>query len=171
MGDEDALGLSPPFFHPAAASSVPSADRRIAEAAPGTRRCQVPGAVALFVVIAGTVLSLTAIGVLVAPVLVDTGPPHQGRRMSAVTDEGTRSDVRGSLCPICGELGVPIVFGLPTPAAREAAADGSFVLAGCLRPEQPPHWRCPGRHEHMALAAAGSDPCGCVPLPTVDVRR
>jgi hypothetical protein len=48
---------------------------------------------------------------------------------------------------MCGKPGVPILFGLPTSGAREAAAEGLLFLAGCLQPEDPPHWRCPGGHE------------------------
>jgi hypothetical protein len=50
-------------------------------------------------------------------------------------------------CPTCTIPGVPIVFGLPVPAAREAAAEQLLALAGCLRPDHPPHWRCPAGHE------------------------
>jgi hypothetical protein len=50
-------------------------------------------------------------------------------------------------CPSCGQLGVPIVFGRPDWAALEAAGDRLIALAGCVRPEQPPHWECPAGHQ------------------------
>ena len=49
-------------------------------------------------------------------------------------------------CPSCGQLGVPILFGLPTREAQEAAGDGLVALAGCIRPFDPPHWQCPAHH-------------------------
>ncbi len=50
-------------------------------------------------------------------------------------------------CPECHATGVPLLFGLPAPEARDAAADGELVLGGCFLPEEPPpNWQCPRQH-------------------------
>ncbi|WP_326559086.1 hypothetical protein [Micromonospora sp. NBC_01796] len=49
-------------------------------------------------------------------------------------------------CPECGGAGVPLLFGLPVPAAVDAAMNGSLALGGCLRPDPTPHWQCPQQH-------------------------
>jgi hypothetical protein len=49
-------------------------------------------------------------------------------------------------CPECGDTGVPLLFGLPVPEAREAAADGQLALGGCLVGDGPPNWQCPHQH-------------------------
>ncbi|TYC19170.1 hypothetical protein FXF52_38075 [Micromonospora sp. MP36] len=49
-------------------------------------------------------------------------------------------------CPECGAPGVPLMFGLPVPEARDAAADGHLALGGCLVPEAAPNWQCPRQH-------------------------
>jgi hypothetical protein len=51
-----------------------------------------------------------------------------------------------SICPECGAPGVPLMFGLPVPEAWEAASDGRLALGGCLRPDDPPNWRCSRLH-------------------------
>lgn len=35
-------------------------------------------------------------------------------------------------CPACGSAAIPIMFGLPAPAAVQAADDGKLVLGGCI---------------------------------------
>ncbi len=49
-------------------------------------------------------------------------------------------------CPECGTAGVPLMFGLPVPEARAAAADGQLALGGCVVPASPPNWQCPQQH-------------------------
>lgn len=49
-------------------------------------------------------------------------------------------------CPRCGATGVPLLFGLPVPEARVAAANGQLALGGCLVDDQPPNWQCPHQH-------------------------
>ncbi|MFF0266318.1 hypothetical protein [Kribbella sp. NPDC004536] len=49
-------------------------------------------------------------------------------------------------CPVCGEPGVPILYGLPTPVARQAAAAGKVRLFGCVVPAEPDQWTC--AHDH-----------------------
>ena len=49
-------------------------------------------------------------------------------------------------CPDCPEahLGVPLVYGLPSADAFEAAERGELVLGGCLMEPGPvPDWACP----------------------------
>jgi hypothetical protein len=43
-------------------------------------------------------------------------------------------------------MGVPLVFGLPGPEARDAAAGGQLALGGCVVRDEPPNWQCPHRH-------------------------
>jgi hypothetical protein len=50
-------------------------------------------------------------------------------------------------CPECGAAGVPLIFGLPVPEAREAAENGELALGGCLMPTQPPNWQCSAGHQ------------------------
>lgn len=49
-------------------------------------------------------------------------------------------------CPRCGEPGKPVLYGLPTPAAREAAIDGYLITPGCLEPEEADDWQCKNGH-------------------------
>ncbi|MFB6725046.1 hypothetical protein ACFCV3_33015 [Kribbella sp. NPDC056345] len=53
----------------------------------------------------------------------------------------------GPACPVCGQAGVPILYGLPGPAARRAAAAGRIKLAGCVMGPDPDQWICPAKHE------------------------
>ncbi|ONI73046.1 hypothetical protein ALI144C_44650 [Actinosynnema sp. ALI-1.44] len=52
-------------------------------------------------------------------------------------------------CATCGEAGVPVLFGLPTPDAVAAGAAGRLKLAGCvLRGDgSDPQWECPNGHQ------------------------
>ncbi|MFF0338902.1 hypothetical protein [Kribbella sp. NPDC004875] len=49
-------------------------------------------------------------------------------------------------CPVCGQRGVPILYGLPTRVAREAAAAGKVRLFGCVIPPEPDEWMCAAQH-------------------------
>lgn len=51
-----------------------------------------------------------------------------------------------TICPECGAPGIPLVFGLPGPEARQAAENGQLALGGCLVPAEPPSWQCPRQH-------------------------
>ena len=53
-------------------------------------------------------------------------------------------------CPVCGERGVPILYGLPTRVAREAAAAGKVRLFGCVVPTEPDQWTCERSHTWRA---------------------
>lgn len=53
-------------------------------------------------------------------------------------------------CPVCGQRGVPILYGLPTRVAREAAAAGKVRLFGCVVPADPDQWTCPQSHTWKA---------------------
>lgn len=51
-------------------------------------------------------------------------------------------------CPVCGRAGMPLLFGLPVPAARDAAAAGEIALAGCIVfDDPPPNWACTEQHQ------------------------
>lgn len=49
-------------------------------------------------------------------------------------------------CPGCGEVGVPLLFGMPVPEALAAADDGQLALGGCLVSEDTANWQCLQRH-------------------------
>lgn len=49
-------------------------------------------------------------------------------------------------CPKCGQAGVPLLFGLPDKAARDAGADGQLALGGCRVGADPPNRQCPQQH-------------------------
>ncbi|MFK4083624.1 hypothetical protein ACI2LF_05910 [Kribbella sp. NPDC020789] len=53
----------------------------------------------------------------------------------------------GPACPVCGQTGVPILYGLPGPAARRAASAGRIKLAGCVMGPDPDQWICRAGHE------------------------
>ena len=61
------------------------------------------------------------------------------------------TDVVAPTCPTCGDRGVPILYGLPTPKAHAAAAAGRVTLAGCVVPQEPPQWCCPAAHQWRAV--------------------
>jgi hypothetical protein len=63
---------------------------------------------------------------------------------------------RAPRCPDCpgAPLGVPLVWGLPSPEAFEAADGGELVLAGCLmEPGPTPRWACPECRQRLGLEA------------------
>jgi hypothetical protein len=45
-------------------------------------------------------------------------------------------------CTICGEPGVPIVYGMPPAELGEAEERGEFVLGGCVVTGEDPDHRC-----------------------------
>jgi hypothetical protein len=60
---------------------------------------------------------------------------------------------------------VPILYGLPTRVAREAAAAGKVRLFGCVVPAEPDQWICSQDHTWRAsddqeLIAAIDDALG-----------
>ncbi|GLX99659.1 MULTISPECIES: hypothetical protein [Actinoplanes] len=54
-------------------------------------------------------------------------------------------------CPECGAQGVPLLFGLPVPAARRAAENGDLALGGCVLREPAPNWQCAHGHQWRDL--------------------
>jgi hypothetical protein len=42
-------------------------------------------------------------------------------------------------CPLCGEEGIPVLYGLPTPEAVEWARQGRYKLGGFVLPYRR-HW-------------------------------
>ena len=45
---------------------------------------------------------------------------------------------------------MPILYGLPTPVARNAAAAGKVRLFGCVVPADPDQWTCRQDHTWQA---------------------
>lgn len=52
-----------------------------------------------------------------------------------------------SRCPQCGEVGIRVVYGDPTPETVEAAGRGEVALGGCIVGPGVPSHVCPGGHE------------------------
>ena len=69
---------------------------------------------------------------------------RKGRRHSERVQSALES------CPTCGQPGRPIMYGLPTSGAVEAAKAGLLVTPGCLRPLEAPDWDCPNGHRWVA---------------------
>ena len=61
----------------------------------------------------------------------------------------------GSNCPVCGEVGRPLLFGLPSPEGFEAAERGEFALGGCVLPPEPVNAVCPQGHRWYEHADSG----------------
>ncbi|MER6949425.1 hypothetical protein ABT294_35980 [Nonomuraea sp. NPDC000554] len=55
-------------------------------------------------------------------------------------------------CPNCAGEVLPVLFGLPTEAAHQAAAAGKIVLAGCVvwDDDLEESWECRNCHHHFA---------------------
>ncbi|MFB6392984.1 hypothetical protein [Polymorphospora lycopeni] len=49
-------------------------------------------------------------------------------------------------CPRCGQTGRPVLIGMPSLEAFEAAERGLLVLGGCVEGEDNPHWMCRAGH-------------------------
>lgn len=56
-------------------------------------------------------------------------------------------------CPACGGRLVPILYGLPTPEAGEAADRGEIELGGCLVTDDDPRLACRSCHERYWIAS------------------
>ncbi len=63
------------------------------------------------------------------------------------TDEAPR-------CPLCGGVGVPVVYGLPAYEAFLEQQQGLIKLGGCVVPDHgSPVWSCANDHDYTADAA------------------
>jgi hypothetical protein len=51
-------------------------------------------------------------------------------------------------CPSCGADGIPVLYGLPTYDADEAARDGKVLLGGCIVQGDDIQWQCTGHEPH-----------------------
>ena len=53
------------------------------------------------------------------------------------------------ICPKCKSgLAVPIVYGLLTPEAFKAAAEGEIIMGGLVMSDDDPRWECSAcRHQ------------------------
>jgi hypothetical protein len=56
----------------------------------------------------------------------------------------SRRQVEGDhLCPSCGSVCIPILYGLVGSAAAEDARVGAIALGGCCVTSDSPRWECP----------------------------
>jgi hypothetical protein len=79
---------------------------------------------------------------------------NRRRTSSAACSSGSSDDRYAQLrrpCPICGELGLRIVYGYPSGPLVRAAARGQLVLGGCTYRDVT--HRCGNAHEWEADAA------------------
>lgn len=67
-------------------------------------------------------------------------PESQIRRHD--TDEPFEVKRKPRKCPCCGGKVVPIIYGYPSPDARDAAMRGEIVLGGCVVDIGDPDWMC-----------------------------
>ncbi len=59
-----------------------------------------------------------------------------------------------AICPVCGDTGIPIVFGLPDAELRHAEERGEVALGGCVVSEGDPDHQCGScGHEWRAKVA------------------
>ncbi|WP_225980538.1 hypothetical protein [Micromonospora sp. B006] len=81
---------------------------------------------------------------------IDDNPRDGAEEASAARVEMRWARYRDEVipsCPDCHAADVPLLFGLPAPEARKAAAAGELALGGCFIPEEPvPNWQCPRQH-------------------------
>jgi len=47
-----------------------------------------------------------------------------------------------AVCPTCGGTGIPIVYGMATYQAGQAADRGEIVMGGCEVTGEDPNYRC-----------------------------
>jgi len=56
--------------------------------------------------------------------------------------EATMANKVSAVCPVCGGIGIPIAYGLPSLEAGQAAARGEVVLGGCEVTGEDPDCQC-----------------------------
>lgn len=56
--------------------------------------------------------------------------------------EDSLSSSKEEKCPVCGEIGIPIVYGLPGFELQEAAGRGEVVIGGCVIFGNDPDHQC-----------------------------
>lgn len=54
------------------------------------------------------------------------------------------------MCPTCGALGIPIVYGMPAPDLVDAAERGEVLIGGCVITGEDPTHGCAAGHEWKA---------------------
>jgi hypothetical protein len=59
-------------------------------------------------------------------------------------------------CPVCGYPAVPLLFGLPSSEAGDAADAGRLVLGGCC--VEDANWACHGPGGHTWREGTDDDP-------------
>jgi len=58
----------------------------------------------------------------------------------------SRDQTPSPLCPVCGEKGMPVVYGKPGKELIEKAKRGEVELGGCFMRSE--HWHCPACKKH-----------------------
>src|SRR5690349_17586905 len=69
-----------------------------------------------------------------------------GGRRRLTSDAATGAKHMIATCPVCGEPGTMIIYGLPGPELVSAAEAGRVSLGGCMIEPGQPDWYCPARH-------------------------
>lgn len=66
----------------------------------------------------------------------------------------------GGSCPWCGESGIPVLFGFPTPNVIEAARAGRVALGGCVvwGDGRNPQWQCRRNEDHRWTGGGAHSP-------------
>lgn len=76
--------------------------------------------------------------------------------------KGGEVEARTSDCPVCGERGIRIVYGLPMPSLFEEADEGEVILGGCVIMEGQDDWQCSANPRHrwsdLRMERSRSDP-------------
>lgn len=54
--------------------------------------------------------------------------------MTSSLDESPTATPSAAICPTCGGVGIPLIYGRPTSAALKAVDAGLLRLGGCLIP-------------------------------------
>ena len=49
---------------------------------------------------------------------------------------------RSRKCPLCGETGIPILYGYPGQGIRPAVKQGLIQVGGCIVYDDQPTWWC-----------------------------
>jgi hypothetical protein len=70
---------------------------------------------------------------------------------ACATTSDDRYDQLRRQCPVCGQLGLRIVYGYPSGPLVRAAARGKLVIGGCTY--RAVTHRCPNAHEWESAAA------------------
>jgi hypothetical protein len=81
----------------------------------------------------------------------------------STSSRDARCDQLRRPCPVCGELGLRIVYGYPSGPLVRAAARGKLVLGGCTY--RAVTHRCANGHEWDADAPSAAAASDAAPIP------